>query len=288
MARLVFDAPLSGVPFVLDMVDVDSAKWAALAAATRQPVRAVYAREARMLAPFEARATRAAAATFVTTSAERVLLQRLAPDTPIEVMPNGIDSARFAQHGAPAAEPVVIFTGVMSYAPNRHAILWFARHVWPRVRAKRPDARLVVAGAEPPADVRQLSRIDGVTVTGSVPDIRPYLWRSAIAVAPLAIARGVQNKVLEAVAAGLPCVITPAVRVGLPEAVVPACRVAEDANGFADAVVDLLSLAPGDRRALASVDLTSLQWSVCLRPAVVRLSAPVLPPGGGSVSSVRR
>ena len=100
-----------------------------------------------------------------------------------------------------------------------------------------------------------------------MPDVRPYLWRAAIAVAPLETARGVQNKVLEAVAAGLPAVVTPAVFEGLPEAVRPACRVARSAEAFADQIRELLCLSAERRRALAgSASLEALAWENVLAP----------------------
>ncbi len=148
------------------------------------------------------------------------------------------------------------------------------QHIWPRVREARPDARLVIVGAQPTKRLRQAAATDGsIEVTGSVADVRPYLWNSAVSVAPLATARGVQNKVLEALAAGLPVVITPTVAEGLPAAALPGCIVA-DAAGCADAVVSLLRRAPDDRRAFAAqADLSELGWATQLAPLVPILSA---------------
>ncbi len=115
-------------------------------------------------------------------------------------------------------------------------------------------------------------------MTGTVPDVRPYLWRAAVAVAPLDTAHGVQNKVLEAVAAGLPAVVTPAVHEGLPDAVRPACLVASDAAGFAEAIAQLLALSAEKRRALASrACLDALTWETCLQPlaGILRRAAEV-------------
>ncbi len=123
----------------------------------------------------------------------------------------------------------MVFTGVFSYQPNEDGALWLIDHVWPRVRATVPQAHLTLVGMGPSPTLRRRAADAGVEVTGAVPDVRPYLWRAAVAVAPLETARGVQNKVLEAVAAGLPAVVTPAVFEGLPDAVRPACRVAADA-----------------------------------------------------------
>jgi glycosyltransferase involved in cell wall biosynthesis len=172
------------------------------------------------------------------------------------VVPNGVGLDEFRPPTPPSDEPRVTFCGVLSYRPNEEAALWLAQTVWPLIRARRPDARLSLVGSEPTAAVRHLAVADStVEVTGTVPDVRPYLWRSAVAVAPLFVARGIQNKVLEAVAAGLPCVVTPAVLAGLPENVLPACLATTDPAEFAAAVVDLLDRRPAERRAVANADL---------------------------------
>jgi glycosyltransferase involved in cell wall biosynthesis len=136
------------------------------------------------------------------------------------------------------------------------------------VRAAVAAARLTLAGASPARSVRRLARIDpSIEVTGRVEDMRPYLWRSALAVAPMLQARGVQNKVLEAAAAGLPSVVTPVVWGGLPTEVRPACRLGETAEQFAAEVIALLSMSPGDRRREAArARLASLGWAGRLTP----------------------
>ena len=139
----------------------------------------------------------------------------------------------------------MIFTAVFDYAPNADGAVWFAQQVWPRVRAARPSARLTLAGSSPTGAVRRLAEDASIEVTGRVEDMRPYLWRSAVAVAPIFQSRGVQNKVLEAAAAGLPSVVTRTVGDGLPHQVLPACRIADTADAFAAAVIELLSLSPG-------------------------------------------
>ncbi len=270
MAPLALEPPLSGLPLVLDMVDVDSAKWADLARVSRGPMSWVYAREARLLGAFERRASERASATLVTTAHEHETLAAMAPAARVHVVANGIDVDRFRPKRMPVGEPTVVFCGVMSYGPNRQAALWFARQVWPLVKARRPDARFTIVGAAPDAEVQALpDQDDSIRVTGAVTDVRPFLWRAALAVAPLQIARGVQNKVLEAVAAGLPCVVTPVVAKGLPPEVMPGCEVASAPEGYADAVVALLDRDPQARRARASAaDLSALTWERQLHPAV--------------------
>jgi glycosyltransferase involved in cell wall biosynthesis len=137
------------------------------------------------------------------------------------------------------------------------------------VRVARPSAHLTLAGSSPNAAVRRLAEDPSIEVTGRVEDMRPYLWRSAIAVAPIFQSRGVQNKVLEAAAAGLPSVVTRTVGQGLPSQVLPACRIADTADKFAAAVIELLSLSPdARRREAARASLTALGWPTRLAPLV--------------------
>lgn len=268
MARFALQAPLDRFPLVLDFVDVDSGKWADFAGATWGPRRWLYRREAACLSAFEAGAARRAHAATVVTAREADALRRLCPDARAHVVSNGVDLTYLAPPGPPSVDPAVVFTGVFSYEPNADGAVWFARHVWPTVRARVPGARLTLAGSSPLRRVRQLGEEDSsITVTGHVPDIRPYLWQSAVAVAPLFEARGLQNKVLEAAAAGLPSVITSAVWAGLPREGLAACRLANEADAFAASVIDLLRLPPAVRRALAgSGGLDNLSWPACLAP----------------------
>jgi sugar transferase (PEP-CTERM/EpsH1 system associated) len=287
VAHLTLEAPLDRIPLILDMVDVDSAKWDALAAVTPPPRAWIYAREARLLARFERDITHRAFATLVTTEKERGALRAIAPNGRIEVMQNGVDAASLRPSDGPAETPGVVFCGVMNYAPNEEGATWLAREVWPLVRRRRPDAWLRLVGSSPTRAVRRLADEGvGIEVTGHVADVRPYLWTAAVAVAPLLTARGIQNKVLEAVAAGLPTVVTPGVFEGLPVEVRAACLAAPSARAFADAIIALLNRSPNERRALAgAADLTALSWARTLEPLrdmlteAVASSIPSLPRG---------
>jgi sugar transferase (PEP-CTERM/EpsH1 system associated) len=253
VAPAVFMEPLSRVPCVLDMVDVDSEKWASLARSSPWPRGWIYGREARCLAHFERHATRMAATTLVINERERVSLEAIAPGAPIQVIGAGIDLALHRPPGPPAESPRLVFSGVMDYVPNIDGVLWFAREIWPMIRAKRPDARFVVVGADPPAAVRRLAGTDqAIEITGRVPDVREYLWNAAVSVAPLLTARGLQTKVLEALAAGLPVVVTPQVFEGLRDEARSGCR---------------LALTGPERRAIAaSARLSALSWESQLAP----------------------
>jgi sugar transferase (PEP-CTERM/EpsH1 system associated) len=275
MARFAMASPLSEIPCVIDMIDADSAKWATLGKVGSRPLRWIYKREARLLGAFEATAMQRAFRTLVVNEKERAALLALAPGSRVQVMENGVDLASFTPPHPPPDSASVVFCGVMNYSPNEAGAVWLANRVWPLVRAARPDAQLQIVGATPSPQVCALaSEVSGVTVTGAVPDVRRYLWDAAVAVAPLQVARGVQNKVLEAVAAGLPCVVTKEVAEGLPREVAPACLVSGDAAQFAAEICRLLDLPPARRRAMASgTDLTPLQWSVRLRPLVPLLES---------------
>jgi glycosyltransferase involved in cell wall biosynthesis len=263
MARFALQPPLQGCPFVLDMVDVDSEKWATLGQTTRGPRGWIYRREAEVLRRFERRATAAADTTLVVNERERDSLKAISDRGRIAVVPNGVELSGFTPEGPAASEPRVVFCGVLNYEPNEAAALWLAREVWPLVRRVRPDARLTLLGASPTRRLIRLAHDDeSIAVTGSVPDVRPFLWRSAVSVAPLRIARGVQNKVLEAAAAQLPSVVSTPVFEGLPPEVIPACIRADAPTAFAAAILKLLALSPDERRWTAcQAALEPLTWS---------------------------
>jgi polysaccharide biosynthesis protein PslH len=280
MARFALRPPLDNLPLVLDLIDVDSEKWRQLGLSTRGPLGWIYRREARVLAPFEAFAARRAAVTMVVNDRERTVLESIAPDAPAHVVPNGIDAVRFTPSASPSAEARVVFCGVMDYAPNVDGVLWFVKHVWPRVRRVNPNAQLTLVGARPAPAIRALASDPSIEVTGTVPDVRPYLWRSAVSIAPLLIARGVQNKVLEALAAGLPCVVSSAVFEGVPRAARAGCVEGNTPSAFATSIVRLLSMRPDDRRRLAGqVDLSVLSWQEAFAPLGALLDAATRRPG---------
>jgi sugar transferase (PEP-CTERM/EpsH1 system associated) len=292
MARFGLEAPLESRPLVVDLVDVDSEKWALLAQARGMPLRWVYGREARTLRAFEATLAARAVTTLVINDRERDSLLTIAPHARVTVLSNGIDLEGFAPADPPTRAPTVIFCGVMNYYPNEQGVMWFAANVWPRVRAKRPDARFLVVGAHPTRAVQQLAAHDSsIEVTGSVPSVQPYLHRSAVSVAPLFLARGLQNKALEALAAGLPVVATPAVIEGLPPRVRPACERAESPDDFATAVVRLLAITPDERRLVAArAPLSEMTWAHCLRPleGLLRHAAAQRNPGDTAIRATER
>jgi sugar transferase (PEP-CTERM/EpsH1 system associated) len=197
---------------LVDFVDADSAKWSAYAESHRWPMSWIYRREGRMLLDFERRTAARAQRSFFVTPAEVALFTKLAPecDTRVEAMGNGVDADFFAPEHAgvsPYAEGElpIVFTGAMDYWPNIDAVCWFASEVLPGLRQKWPQLRFHVVGRSPTPAVQALAS-EGVAVSGTVPDVRPWLAHAALVVAPLRVARGVQNKVLEAMAMGRPVV----------------------------------------------------------------------------------
>ena len=207
---------------VLDMVDVDSDKWTQYAATQRWPLSWVYAREGRKLAEWEARVAEDFDATLLVSQAEAALLQQRAPRSrhKISAFENGVDADYFSparDYANPYAADVqgVVFTGAMDYWPNIDAVSWFAGRIFPAIREAVPEAQFTIVGSRPSEAVTELARQPGVVVTGGVPDVRPYLAHAACAVAPLRIARGVQNKVLEAMAMARPVVASTQAAEGL-------------------------------------------------------------------------
>ena len=277
MGRLALAAPLSALPLILDLVDVDSRKWHELSESSRWPLSWLYRRESRTLGAFEARAATAAVATLVVNEREAAIARSLAPAANVQVIANGVELERLRPVSAPSDRARVVFCGVMNYAPNDQGMRWFISEVWPIVKRQRPDATLAVVGADPHRSFEALCAGDpAIEVTGRVPDVRPWLWESAVGIAPLHVARGLQNKALEAIAAGLPIVITPAVADGLPAEALPAALVAQSREDFAQQVLQLLSLTPDARRARASAAaLGAMHWANTLRPLSELLAAAV-------------
>ena len=171
---------------------------------------AVYRREARCLREYERKICERSAAVVVTTEREAQLVRQISDTAPVRVIPNGVDTDYFnpSVRLAASARPTVTFTGDMSYFPNEDAVVFFARRVLPLIRKSVPEVRFLIVGRNPSRSVKRLLEIDGVEVTGFVPDVRPYLAQTHVAVAPFSIAAGIQNKILEAMAYCLPVVAT--------------------------------------------------------------------------------
>ena len=192
---------------IVDLIDVDSQKWTEYAETSSGWRRFFYASEAARLREVERTIPGRVNAVTLVSESEVKLFQRFSPAENVYAVCNGVDLDYFRPASDATVQPnSAAFVGALDYAPNVDGLLWYSQHVWPSLRRKHPDAVLRVVGRRPNATVRGLDKIDGIEVVGEVADVRPFVRSSQIVIAPLRIARGVQNKVLEALAMGKPVV----------------------------------------------------------------------------------
>jgi sugar transferase (PEP-CTERM/EpsH1 system associated) len=230
----------AGVPRIMQFHDLDSLKWAQFAERSDIPLRWIYRIEAKRLLAYERKIAGGFSHALVCTAAEREDFARLFLGIAVSLVGNGVDLDYFRSSGAAKRRGSMVFTGVMDYFPNVDAVEWFCDEILPLVQKRIPEASLTICGDRPTAAVKSLAKRRGVYVTGRVPDTRPYLDAAEVFVAPLRVARGVQNKLLEALAMGLPCVAS---RVAWRGTVLPegaGLLVADSAAEFAERVTRLL------------------------------------------------
>jgi sugar transferase (PEP-CTERM/EpsH1 system associated) len=248
VARYVEGIP--DVPKILDFGDMDSQKWKEYSQAKPFPLSWGYGIEAWKLEREEARLARRFDLCTATTRAEWETLQAMETGTPSDWFPNGVDSEFFAPTDRPCDPDKIVFVGRMDYYPNQQCMFEFCAKVMPMLRARRPSTTLSIVGADPSPAVRELGKLPGVTVTGSVPDVRPYLHEAALMVAPLNIARGTQNKILEGMAAGVP-VVSSRVAAGGVDATAPEhLLTATTSDEYVEAILRVLD-DPAERIRLA-------------------------------------
>ena len=252
---LIFSSPMAQyirnypqLHFVADFVDVDSDKWRQYAASKKWPASWVYRREAEKLLDFETRiASRADTALFVSEK-EAELFRNLAPQSAEKIgfVNNGVDTEFFDPNlsfDSPftAGIKTIVFTGAMDYWANVDAVVWFAQEVFPLVKQSFGEARFYIVGSKPAKSVLQLAEADeAVIVTGRVENVRTYVAHADVVVAPLRIARGIQNKVLEAMAMARPVVVTSAAMEGIAGNADIQVKVENDPERFARQVADIL------------------------------------------------
>ena len=281
---VVFSSPmaqyvneLDDLDRLIDFVDVDSDKWKQYADNSGAAMGWLYRREAERLLEFErASAARAIASVFV-TQAESALFRKLAGDliAPVITVENGVDAEYFSPDGVqmPTGWKVgrdapdnhsVVFTGAMDYKPNIDAAAWFSREVMPLVRHQIPDASFWIVGARPTSEVRSFARAGEIHVTGTVVDVRPFLAHAGAVVVPMRLARGIQNKALEAMAMGAATIVSTTSAVALNAVADRDFRVADDAESFARSVIEFLrdpSLRARIGRAGRAAILENYDWS---------------------------
>jgi sugar transferase (PEP-CTERM/EpsH1 system associated) len=233
---------------VVDFCDVDSDKWRQYADKKPWPMSWLYRHEARQLLAYERRVARETDASLFVSQPEAQLFRDLAPESEARVgfFNNGVDTdyfspARDYDNPYPPGEQALVFTGAMDYWPNIDAVQWFAQQVLPALRERHPALSFTIVGARPAPAVQQLAALPGVRVTGTVPDVRPWLAHAALSVAPLRIARGIQNKVLEAMAMAKTVVVSAQALEGIEAEPGRELLLAEDAPRFIEAVEGALA-----------------------------------------------
>ncbi|NRA55674.1 MAG: TIGR03087 family PEP-CTERM/XrtA system glycosyltransferase [Gammaproteobacteria bacterium] len=223
MAQFIDHARYQKKTRILNMTDIDSDKWRQYAQSKPWYTKWIYAREHRQLGKYEQQVLQNFNAVTLVTEQEAELFCQMSPplmNNKIHTLTNGVDTDYFSPNAdfeqlIASEAPILCFTGAMDYWANVDAMLWFCDHIWPQILKQHPQCQLYIVGGNPTAKVMALAQRQGVTVTGRVPDVRPYLEVCQLVVAPMRIARGVQNKVLEAMAMAKPVVMTSMAQEGI-------------------------------------------------------------------------
>ena len=233
---------------VVDFVDIDSDKWLQYASKKVWPMSWLYNREGRTLLAYERIIAKSCDASLFVSQAESDLFKTLAPESANKIgfFNNGVDTDYFSpdiahENPYPAKGKVIVFTGAMDYWPNIDAVQWFAEEVFPEVRKIHQNAVFYIVGTRPTEQVVQLGNLPGIKVTGSVPDVRPYLAHANVAVAPLRIARGIQNKVLEAMAMAKTVVVSAQALEGIDAQPGSELLLAKDSHQFVNLISEELN-----------------------------------------------
>ncbi len=233
---------LADIPVVVDLVDVDSQKWFDYAETAGALKKRLFAMEGRRIRRLERSLASRARAVALVSKAEGELFRAVCPDAPIHPIPNGVDLDYFnPTHNNGDATPLrCAFVGALDYRANVDGLVWFCANVWPRIHRRLPEATLALIGRNPVAPVQKLAELPGVELIGQVPDVRPHLAAATLTVVPLRVARGIQNKVLEAMAMGKPVVASPQSLEGLTVAPEVHIRRADTPDQWVTAITELL------------------------------------------------
>lgn len=246
MAQFVDSDAHKHLKRVIDFVDVDSDKWRQYSEKKSWPMNWVYRREAKLLEQEEVRLTDCFNRSLFVSPQEATHFRELIPShlrNKVDFVLNGVDTKYFSpsfNQEIRERAPYLSFTGAMDYWANVDAVVWFVQNVWPQIISKHSDIRFYIVGGNPTDEVKALEKIEGVVVTGRVEDVRPYINSAKICIAPMRIARGIQNKVLEAMAMGKSMVLTNMASDGITIPTEQQKYVADDAASFRNAILELL------------------------------------------------
>lgn len=300
---VVFSSPMAqyvrkrtGARRIADMVDIDSDKWAQYSRTQKWPFSAIYRREGKKLLAYERIIAREFDATTFVSELEARIFKSLAPHSEHKIthFNNGVDCDHFStarEYPNPYSgeDRVIVFTGAMDYWPNVDAVCWFARKVFPAVRRRLPQAKFYIAGANPARAVTRLEGIPGVVITGKVEDMRPFLAHAGVAVAPLRFARGVQNKILEAMAMEKPVVASQEAAAALHVRLGEEIHSAKDRNEWVALVLSALS---GESRTMGAKAreriLSDYSWGASLNRLGGLLKGLRVLPGNPHPARTRR
>ena len=257
------------LPRVMHFAELDSDKWRQYSEREPFPKSWVFAREARTLLSFEREIAGSFDESVLCTPLEQRIFEREIPGASSVVIRNGVDLAQLTPRPQEREADALAFVGVMDYLPNTDGVQWFCDEILPRVHERRPNARLAIVGSKPTDEVLALGEREGVRVTGYVDDPKDELARASVSIAPLRIARGIQNKVLEAMAMGLPVVGTTSATQGVEATAGEHFLLADEPKPFADRVVELLE-APDRAAQLGAAARTFVEdhydWERVLAP----------------------
>ncbi len=244
-------AGVTGIPKILDFGDMDSQKWLIYRRFKPFPLSLGYWLEGHKMMRAEKALARRFDLCTCTTRAELETLRGYGLPTPSDWFPNGVDQDYFRPVDARCDPDSIAFVGRMDYFPNQQAMRFFCDRVFPLIRQERQNARLSIIGAAPSAEMRRLGEREGITVTGTVPDVRDHVRRAAVAVAPLLIARGTQNKILECMAMGVPVIASRQAAGGVDAVAGEHILVADSPEDYARQALTLMS-DPAARQRLAA------------------------------------
>jgi len=247
MGQYVDGENYSHLKRVIDFVDVDSDKWLQYSKKKSWPMNWVYRREAALLEKEELRLAANFDKSLFVSPQEASYFEELVPQklrNKIGFVLNGVDTKYFSAsfyNKLEEEQPFLAFTGAMDYWANVDAVVWFVKKVWPQLTVAYPNLKFYIVGGNPTDEVNALEAVDGIVVTGRVDDVRPYIKGASLCIAPMRIARGIQNKVLEAMAMGKPMVLTSMAADGILIPKEQQKYITDTADSFCESIIDILS-----------------------------------------------